>query len=335
LFVLLLSLAVLSGCGQDETPEPQSYSGATMGTTYHVRVFPGEATVPADIGDGIRRILNEINRSMSTYLEDSELNRLNRTPVGEPFAVSPALLEVLVLAGRIHRLTGGAFDPTVGPLVDLWGFGPEDTGNRVPGPGEIAELVGRHGIDKLEVREGDSVVVRRGPVRLDLSAIAKGYAVDRVSRYLVGQGLNSHMVEVGGELYLSGVKPSGEPWRIAVERPRAGARQVQRVLALSDAGLATSGDYRNFFEKDGKRYSHTIDPRTGYPIDHGLASVTVVADTSARADALATAFMVMGPDAALALADSRGIPVYLVVKDDEGFVDRYNVYLEPYLTEVD
>ncbi|GIX29611.1 MAG: FAD:protein FMN transferase [Porticoccaceae bacterium] len=287
--------------------------------------------MPGDLDAQIREVLDQVDRRMSTYRQDSELQHLNRAPPGRAVTVSPQLAAVLAVSQRVWRLTEGAFDPTVGPLVDLWGFGP---GARTapPAEAEVERLRAEVGFGAvaLDLRAG-TVVKARG-VALDLSAVAKGYAVDRVSERLAALGLGDHLVEVGGELVARGKSPRGTPWRIAIERPEPGARVAARVIQVSDAAVATSGDYRNFIERDGRRYSHVIDPRTGRPARSDIASITVVAPDCATADALATGLMVLGSKKALALAEREGLAVHLFRhRAAGGFEARHSPAFAPYL----
>lgn len=327
LFVLI-SLFLLLGCSRKDID--LSFSGQTMGTSYHITVVADAGRFPDGVETAVASLLARLDQSMSTYKPDSELNKLNGVAVGQETAVSSDLWQVLQGAQHIHALTLGAFDPTVGPLVDLWGFGPLDTGDKVPSAAEIAALMPQVGLEYLQLGSGDSVLKLRD-IHLDLSAIAKGYAAQQVGALLGSKGMSNYLVEVGGELQVAGHNRKGLPWRIAIEAPSIMQAGVQEVIALSDQGVATSGDYRNYFEKDGVRYSHTIDPRTGSPITHSLASATVLADTAGIADALATAFMVMGAEKSLALANQRDIPVYLLVKTAEGFEAHYSDAFQPYL----
>ena len=328
-FSVLLAVVLLAGCGGGE---PVSrFAGDTMGTTYHVTVVSPGRAVDDDLGEAIQAALDDVDARMSTYKADSELNRLNRNPVGEGMAVSAQLMAVLALSREIYEDTGGAFDPSVGPLVDLWGFGPGGQGERVPDDAEIRELVATEGFDSLDL-DPDSLTVTKGKtVSLDLSAVAKGYGADSVAALLDARGIERYMVEVGGEMVLAGLNARDEPWQIAIERPVPEGRVVQRIVPVTDAAIATSGDYRNYFERDGKRYSHTIDPRTGYPVDHNLASVTVIADTGARADALATAFMVMGTEPALRYAEQRGIAILTLSKEGDRFTEAWSPAFEPHI----
>lgn len=334
LFLVLSGVLLgLFGCGREE-PAMLRTEGVIMGTVYHVTWVPAAvtssegaadesekrlATEEVRIGEGIYRELNQVDEAMSTYKADSELSRFNQAPINSWITVSEPLGAVLDMASRINQESGGAFDVTVGPLVNLWGFGPERKEDRVPTAEEIETvraLVGQSLLQKDETGR----LLRSAPIYIDLSAIAKGYAVDRVAAYLEGQGIARYLVEVGGEIRLKGPKSNGEPWRIAIESPE-GLRNIFSTLASNDLALATSGDYRNYFEKDGVRYSHTIDPRTGAPIRHGLASVSVLAESTALADGWATAMMVLGPEEGRALAERLNLAVYFIIKAGEGFSD--------------
>lgn len=316
LFVLLVLVAI-SGC--EPGPQAHKFSGYTMGTSYHVTVVADPSHIPADLGEGIFAAVDAVDKAMTTYSNESELMALNRAAVGEPFALTAPLAEVLSIAQRIYRDSEGAFDPSVASLVNLWGFGPDKGRDEPPSPREIELLLSEVGFDALALDITAQTATRLRDIQLDLSAVAKGYGADMVADYLRSQGYANFLVEVGGEMVLSGTRPDGEPWRIAVETPDPSGRGIQKVIPVSDVAVATSGDYRNYFERDGRRFSHTIDPRTGYPISHNLASVTVLANTAAEADALATVFMVMGEEKALAFAEERSIPVFLLVKEDTGF----------------
>ncbi|NNE10485.1 MAG: FAD:protein FMN transferase, partial [Gemmatimonadetes bacterium] len=245
----------------------------------------------------------------STYRENSELSRFNRAPGGAWFPVSSETAEVVARARAIHEASGGAFDPTVGPLVDLWGFGPPERPVALPDSAAIAGALALVGMDKVEVR-GEPPALRKtsDAIRLDLSAIAKGYGVDLIGRLLEERGLGDYFIEIGGEIVLGGERVGGKPWRLAVESPRAEEREVERVIeARGPLGIASSGTYRNYFDREGNRYSHTIDPRTGRPVTHHTAGVSVLATTCMDADGWATALLVLGGGEALALADREQV----------------------------
>jgi thiamine biosynthesis lipoprotein len=266
--------------------------------------------------------LASVNERMSTYQADSELSRFNVAETTDWFPVSAELVRLTDTALAVSTLTNGAFDVTVGPLVNLWGFGPEVKADQLPSQAEIDAARARVGWDLLHTRvEPPALRKDRTDLYVDLSAIAKGYGVDRMAAVLEDVGITDYLVEIGGELRGRGRNAEGEPWRIAIERPDAGRRAVLRVVALTDRAMATSGDYRNFFELNGKRYSHTIDPATGRPVDHQLASVTVLAERCAEADAWATALLVLGPARGMTVANERGLIALFV----ERFGDELRV----------
>ncbi len=297
-----------------------------MGTTFTVKIAGPEQAADrlAKIESAIQDELNAVDSKMSTYRDDSELSRFNDTTATEPFAVSPETFEVFRHAQQISAETAGAFDITVGPLVNLWGFGP---GGRaawaspasVPSPEEIERIKLQIGWDKIKLDEAAVTVSKLAPeLSCDLSAIAKGYAVDRVSDALSQLGINEHMVEIGGEIRARGKNVQGSVWRIGIESPQDGASAIQRLLPIENAALATSGDYRNFFESEGVRYSHTIDTHTGMPVRHHLASISVVDNLCVRADGYATALMVMGETAGYRFATENELPAFFLIHDDQG-----------------
>ena len=323
LFALLLG-ACLAGCGEERHPE-HAIGGPIMGTTYSVRVVSLPATADLDtLASDVHATLVDIESRMSTYRPDSELSRFNRYEGTEWFAITAETLAVVSAALQVSALTGGAFDITVGPLVNLWGFGADGDREAPPTPEEIERERRRTGFDRLELRSAPPAIRKTRPdVYVDLSAIAKGYAVDQVAELLEAQGIDNYLVEVGGEVRGRGHNRLGERWRIAIERPSIGHRSVQRVLHITDRAIATSGGYRNFFEYRGRRYSHFIDPRTGAPVVHDLASVTVIGESAMMADAWATAFTVLGPETGAALADREGIAA-LFLSGPEGELSAHS-----------
>ena len=328
----LIALLLIGGC--DHAPEVVKISGSKFGTSYHITIV-ADQPAPADLAEQIDAALDVVDLSMSTYKSESELSLFNRLPATETVAASPELWTVLQTSRQVWQQSAGAFDPTVGPLVDLWGFGPQMTNDRIPSDDEIAKALASIGYQYLVLNSDEQTISKALPLRLDLSAVAKGYAVDQVADLLEMLALPDYLVEVGGEMRVSGLNPKGQPWRIAIETPDA-MGQVDNIIALERAAIATSGDYRNYFEKDGKRYSHSIDPRTGRPIEHRLASVTVVADRCIDADAWATAFLVMGDEAALEIANQQSIAVYMLVKAKaeakDQFTAVYSDAFKQYLT---
>lgn len=305
----LLCLAVLGSALASCSPPPgevaERFSGLTMGTTWSATVTMDRPMDGADrraLQAAIEAELEAINAAMSTYIEDSDLSRFNAAPGSQPVDVALSVLQVITISRRVFEASGGAFDPTVGPLVDLWGFGPNPAAEQTPADGALREARTLVGFDKVQPNAAKLTLTKtkRG-VQLDLSAVAKGYAVDQVALALERRGRDDFLIEVGGEVVVHGHRPGGGPWRLAVEDPSrdsAGAepRALVRLL-LDNCALATSGDYRNWRRlSDGTRVSHTIDPRTGRPVQNDLAAASVVAPTCAVADAWATALMVLGED---------------------------------------
>lgn len=321
LFVGALFVAVFMRQPEPDQDQPRAITeinGRTMGTSYAVKVVTGPIT-PDDqkaIQRELEATLKAVNGEMSTYQADSELSRLNASTRTEPQPVSANLQAVLAEALQIGRLSGGAFDVTVGPLVNAWGFGP-DGQQSPPDAATTAALRERIGLDKISISDG-AVAKARADVYVDLSAIAKGHGVDRVAETLERLGHAEYLVEIGGELRARGLNREERHWRVGIEKPDPNARALMEVVALDDASLATSGDYRNFYEKDGKRISHTIDPRMGRPIEHRLASVSVVHARCATADGWATALNVLGPDAGHALALEQGLAALFIVRAADG-----------------
>lgn len=302
------------GAGGAQSPAI-TVGGDTMGTTYKVKLVPRPGVDAAAVRGAVQAALEEVDASMSTYRQDSELSRFNASTSTDPVPISDGLHHVMEVALEVGRASGGALDVTVGPLVDAWGFGP--TERREPDAGALSALRARVGLAKLGL---DDRGLRKAAsdLRVDLSAVAKGHAVDRVARALDRLRVEHYLVEVGGELSARGSRPDGEPWRVAIEKPDEARRAVERVLPLSGSGLATSGDYRNYYEKDGKRRSHLIDPRSGLPIEHGLASVSVVHPRVAVADAWATALSVLGPVAGPEVAEREGLSALFIVRQADG-----------------
>ena len=312
--------------------EPLVISGPTMGTTYHVKLVGATAADELSIRAEIEAVLRDVDERLSTYRQDSEVSRFNRAPAGNWFAVSPATAEVVSAALAVSGQTGGALDVTVGPLVRLWHFGPsaisetKSAAEIVP-PDDVAlraahELVGH---EKLEVRTDPPALRKRtGGLEIDLSAVGEGDAIDRLAAVLAQRGIENFLVELGGEVRTSGSGPSGKPWRVAVERPVVERAEMLSAVSLSNAALATSGDYHRFFEHGGRRFSHIIDPSTGRPVNHTLASVTVAADNALAADAWDTALLVLGPERGYDCAVEHGIAALLVSRDGDGdeFVTR-------------
>jgi len=326
----LVTVLALAACGDPDptvtpTPKVHAFEGATMGTTYTVKVIdPAMSQAEqAATRDAIRAALDAVDGSMSTYKPDSELSRFNRAGAGEPFKLSAAVIHVFLLAQDVSEATGGAFDVTVGPFVNAWGFGPVKRAT-APSDAELASIRERVGYRKLSIDATAQTIAKARPdMYADLSAIAKGYGVDQVARALDARGLQRYMVEVGGEVRVKGQNAAGKPWQVGIERPDGTTQRAHLVVPMTNMSMASSGDYRNYFEKDGRRYSHEIDPTTGYPIEHRLAAVTVLAPDCALADAYATALLVLGPEKGYALAAQKELAAYFIVRSPDGsFIER-------------
>ena len=303
-----------------------------MGTTWHVTyTAPAQDRSIAEIQQGIESILEEVNASMSTYRSDSEISRFNQANVNDWFSVSSGFLEVLQAALAIGEMSDGAYDVTVGPVVNLWGFGPQARIDSVPEQSALTELLSHIGQDKLQLDEPELKILKTDALSLDFSSIAKGYGVDVVADWLVFLGVKNFLVEVGGEMRLVGLNPKGSSWRIAIEQPDSMIGSVATAINVTGRGVATSGDYRNYFEVEGKRYSHTIDARTGFPINHDLVSVTVVHPSAMVADGWATAFMVMGAQKAMKVALEQHLAVYFIRRIEQNFSSSYSPQFVSYL----
>jgi thiamine biosynthesis lipoprotein len=323
--LLLLALIVFSWHRYQSEPPRHHFlvSGSAMGTTWSLKVADAQldAEQQSAITDAATSSIERIDALMSTWRDDSELMRLNAHPAGSAFVVAPETLRVFQLAQRVSALSGGAFDVTVSPFVDAWGFGAgaRPLEPKRPRAATLAALRARVGYRKLALDERRSSITKLAPeMACDLSAVAKGFAVDEVARALLALDQRNFLIEIGGELRGTGVRFDGEPWRVAIEEPNELARRVHRVVSLRDAAMATSGDYRNYYELEGRRVSHTIDPRSGEPIAHRLASVTVIHQEAAEADALATALNVLGPQAGYSLAEAQGLDAYFLIRRGDG-----------------
>lgn len=313
-------LLVLAGCDRFERVEALSFTGGTMGTNYNVTVYaPASERIALEVG--IQRTLNRVVSSMSVYEPRSDVSRFNTGPLDEWLPVSEEVAYVVQSALHVAERSDGAFDPTILPLVNLWGFGPQARAEEVPTEDELTTAMAQLGWGDISVRNEPPALRKVAERELDLAAIAKGYGADAVAEYLLSKGHAHFLIELGGDMNIQGGKLDGSPWRIAIEEPVESQRSIYRVLELHDAALVTSGDYRNYFERDGERYSHTIDPTTGRPVNHRLASVSVIAENAMLADAWATALMVLGPDQAQALAEREELSVLLLERTDEGFVE--------------
>ncbi len=306
-------------------------SGESMGTYYRI-LFPDDAGTVGSLQLNALGTLAEVDRLMSTYQPDSELSKFNSADMNSPVTVSDHTRKVIEEARRVNNLTSGAFDATIGPLVELWGFGASGRRPAPPTTVEISQTARRLGMDALML-EGPEIWKTRPQLAVDLSGIAKGYAVDQLSEMLDARGVQSYLVDLGGELRAKGYRPEGRPWRVGIERPERSQRAVHRIVELNDRAIATSGDYRNFIRQGGQIFSHVIDPRIGRPVVHSLTSVTVIAQNAMTADALSTALMVMGPDEGPAFAQRQGIAAYFVIRDGNRLIDHSTATFKPFVMD--
>ena len=317
-------MIILAGC---RLQREVLIDGNTMGTTYHIKVVAGYFDRISDLKEKIDRRLKEINDSMSVYEVSSEISRFNSIKnTDERFAISRDFFNVIKTAENLYHLTNGAWDGTIKPLVDLWGFGSPSVQKKIPEKEDIDRLLADVGFNHIEISDSRHIRKKKSSLSLDLNSIAKGYAVDRIAAVIRESGSEDFLVEVGGEVYASGTKKGRQLWRVGINRPlkNASANQVYRVVTLQNTALATSGDYRNFFEIEGRRYSHVLDPRTGDPVRNSVVSASVMAETCTFADGLATALMVMGADKGLELVERLdNVEALIVIQQTDGRLVDY------------
>ncbi len=306
---------MLSACGDPPLTEYR-LTGPTMGTSFTVSVVTGSEFDREQLQSGIQKALDDVDRRMSTYRSNSELAKFNQSRSTNWIPVSFELCIAVDNSLALGELTEGAFDITVGPLVNLWGFGPDGTMATPPSYEAIAAALSLTGRNKLQA-DCDRPAIRKdvADLAIDLSGYAKGLAADEIAALLDENGISNYLAEIGGDLRAHGRNASNQKWRVAIEKPDDADGAAEKIIHVSDLAVATSGDYRNFFEFNGKRYSHTIDPGTGRPVTHELASVTVLGGIAADADAMATALLVLGPEEGLAFAEHEGIAAYFLVRD--------------------
>ena len=331
-----LLVALLLGCQQEKIVGVTHLSGETMGTTWSVAMLPepgGTKTEALQLQ--LQKRLDKINSLMSTYDPMSEISRFNNQLSTDWFAISDETAQVIELSLAISRMTGGAFDVSVGPLVELWGFGAAERGEGIPTEDRINKILARVGYENILLQRQPAAISKQVPeLHIDLSAVAKGYAVDALATLLEQQGIKNYLVEIGGELKISGHRSDGGPWQIAIEKPLEDKREVATIFPLTETALATSGNYRNFYIENGQRYAHTLDPVSGKPIRHKLASVTVLDQSCARADALATALMVLGEEKGRQLCETHQIAAYFLIHDQASTVVYASPAFQKFVKEV-
>jgi len=322
--LLIFFVLFFSGCGGQKE---MLLSGKTMGTTYHITVVAGYFKHPKDLKAKIDKRLKDINKSMSTYRKDSEISRFNALGhTGQKFFVSGDFGQVMTTAKTIYELSGGAWDGTVKPLVNLWGFGNTKNKHRIPEKTEIQARLANVGFNHIEIASDRYLVKHKAAVSLDLASIAKGYAVDQIAALIRKNGIENFLVEIGGEVLTGGVRKDGNPWKIGINQPQKNTPVdlVYKVINLQGKAFATSGDYRIYFEIDGRRFSHIIDPRTGYPVTNGVVSTSIVADNCTFADGLATAILVLGHKKGLELVNRLdGVECLIVQQRKDGALSNH------------
>jgi thiamine biosynthesis lipoprotein len=313
-YLSVLVCLYLVGCG----PQVAEFGGPTMGSHYSIKYVagantPGQAKVQADV----EGVLAEVDQQLSTWRADSDLSRFNALPAGSCAPMPAPVRELVTFANTLWQESDGAFDITVEPLMNLWGFGPQSRSQEVPSAEQIAAAKALVGQANLRI-DGEQLC-KDIALQLDLNSIVAGYTVDRIATLLGTLGIDSFLLNVTGELKAAGKKPDGSAWKVAIESPREDIEVAEQVLELNGMGVSTSGDYHNYFERNGQRYSHTLDPRTGAPITHALAEVTVLDASTLRADGLSTLLMVLGPERGFAFAEEQGIAALFVSRTANGF----------------
>ncbi len=321
--LFIISILLFKGCGVKEV----LISGETMGTTYHIKVISGYFKNISGLKRQIFQRLEEINSSMSTYIKKSEISRFNAiSNTKEKYYISEDFYNVMVIAEKLHKLTDGAWDGTLKPIITLWGFGSTKRKKNIPGEYEIEEHLKNIGFDLIEISRKRYIRKKKPSISLNLNSIAKGYAVDQLATLIRKHQISDFLVEIGGEVFASGSRKDTENWRVGINLPLKDAPydSVYKIVALQDRALATSGDYRDYFVINDKLYSHVFDPRTGYPVAHGITSVSILADTCAFADGLATAAMVLGRVKSLELVNRLDrVECLIVCKGKNGTLTDY------------
>jgi thiamine biosynthesis lipoprotein len=318
-FALVVLMGMLSACGNGDSLE--SIDGPTMGSTYSIKyVRHADLPAPADVQVEVEKILAEVDQQMSTYRSDSDIERFNALPANRCQKMPAPILELVRVGEQLSVQSEGSFDLTVEPVLNLWGFGPQAREEKVPTAQAQADVRQRVGHGHLRI-DGDQLC-KDAAVEVDFNSIAAGYAVDRIAARLEALGIRNYLAEATGELKAAGRKLDGSPWRIALEEPRDDQQVAERIIAVDGYGLSTSGDYRNYFVQGGQRFSHTFDARTGAPVAHTLASVTVIHPSALMADGLSTLLLILGPERGWDYAEKHDIGAFFVIRADTGFVTR-------------
>lgn len=316
---LLTILLLLTAC--DQRPTLERFGGPTMGSSYsiqYVRAPSGPA--PEQVQAAVEKILQEIDQHYSTYRSDSIVSQFNQLPGGHCLPMPADMLGLVVFGQQLAEQSAGAFDLTVEPLLDLWGFGPQARREQVPEPQALAQVRQRVGYRHLRIEPG--ALCKDEPVQMDFNSIAAGLAVDLIAERLSAMGIENYLAEATGELKAVGRKPDGSHWRVALELPRVDRQIARQVISVDNLSVSTSGDYRNYFEDNGRRYSHTFDARLGRPVAHDLAAVTVLDASALRADGYSTLLLILGSQQGWDFAVAHGIAAILVTRIEGGFISK-------------
>ncbi len=323
--IVLGLLAGLSGCGNGDSME--SFGGPTMGSSYSVKyLHRAGLPAPKEVQAEVEQILARVDQQMSTYRSDSNIERFNRLPANHCQKMPAPILELVRIGQQLSQQSEGSYDLTVEPLLNLWGFGPQSRKEQVPSAEALAEVRQRVGYQHLRIE--NQQLCKDAAVEVDFNSIAAGYAVDTIAARLEAMGIHDYLAEATGELKARGHKLDGSPWRIALEEPRDDQQVAEKIIAVDNYAVSTSGDYRHYFQEDGRRYSHTFDARTGAPVSHTLASVTVIHSSALMADGLSTLLLILGPQRGWDYAEKRAIGAFFVIRADSGFVTRTNQAFE-------
>lgn len=333
--LLVLITSTLSNCqSPPHEQQPTVLSGNTMGTTYTVKINSDDAEIQKNtLLTAINQRLDDINQQMSTYIDTSSISLFNQAMTTDWIDIPLETYTVIKEALRIHQLSHHSFDITISPLVNLWGFGTQPQKNIIPHQTAIQKALDNIGSEHINIRSNPYAIKKnKAQISIDLSAIAKGFAVDLIADLLDEMKFTNYLVEIGGEIKSKGINPNGDIWHIGIEQPINDQRSVQISINLNNMGMATSGDYRNYFEKNGTRYSHTIDPTTGKPITHNLASVTVLHPSTMTADAMATALLVLGLEDGLKLAHQENLAVLFIIRHNDTYIEKMTAQFRQHLT---
>jgi thiamine biosynthesis lipoprotein len=328
----VLVLSQITACSPNNIVKETHLTGLAIGTIYNITYLPPDKPLKVDLSQELTTLFEQANQSMSTYHNTSEISKFNRSSSTEPVNISVNLRKVVAEGIRLHQLTSGSLDITLKPLSALWGFGPEGRPHMVPSDEALIEVRKIVGVDKLTIN-GNNMVKKHPLLSIDLNTIGKGYVVDLVAELLESHAIHNYMVEIGGEMRLKGHNGRSSLWRVGVIKPVRNERKAQQEVYPGNNGLATAGDYYQYFEQDGQRFSHILDPLTGKPISHNLASVTVIHPSSMTADGLSTSLMVMGDKKGLEFAEKHQIAAYMIIRDGDKFISKMSTAFNTYLSK--